>query len=84
VQNGGEHQNAMRKHKRKTVWRLWASALGEKAGKTDAEANIVAAVRTLIFITYFATNLFIVAGVIRHWNDVPTHPIPIKVNPFRP
>jgi hypothetical protein len=73
----------MKRRKRKTAWRLWASALGEKAGKNDAEANIVAAVRTLIFITYFVTNLFIVAGVIRHWNDADySRPTNIEVKPF--
>lgn len=51
------------------MWRLWAKALGEKAAKNDREADNVARIRTLIFITYLITNLFIVAGVIRHWND---------------
>jgi len=26
-------------------------------------------VRTFIFVTYLITNCFIVAGVIRHWDD---------------
>lgn len=51
------------------MWRLWAKALGEKAAKNDREADNVARIRTLIFITYLITNIFIVAGVIRHWND---------------
>jgi len=51
------------------MWRLWAKALGEKASKNDGEADNVARVRTFIFITYLLTNCFIVAGVIRHWND---------------
>ena len=50
-------------------WRLWAKAIGEKAGKDDREADNVARIRTFIFITYLLTNCFIVAGVIRHWND---------------
>ena len=54
--------------KRKTAWRLWALALGEKAGKHEKEADIIAFVRTLILFSYIATNVFIVAGVIRHWN----------------
>ena len=57
--------------KRKTVWRLWAKALGEKAGKDDKESDHVAGVRTFLFATYLITNCFIVAGVIRHWNDQP-------------
>jgi hypothetical protein len=51
----------------KRLWRLWAKALGEKSGATDQEADLVALVRTLILLTYITTNLFIVAGVIRHW-----------------
>jgi hypothetical protein len=52
-----------------TMWRLWAKALGEKAHKRDQVADQVAIVRTIIFGTYLITNLFICAGVIRHWND---------------
>ena len=55
--------------KRKTVWRWWAKALGEKASKNDRESDHIAGIRTVIFFTYLLTNLFIVAGVIRHWND---------------
>ena len=49
------------------IWRLWAKALGEKTGKDDAEADRVALIRTLIVLCYVVTNMFIVAGVIRHW-----------------
>jgi hypothetical protein len=51
----------------KSVWRIWAKALGEKAGNTDKESDRIALIRTLIVLSYIATNLFIVAGVIRHW-----------------
>lgn len=50
------------------VWRLWAKALGEKAGATKQEADRVAIIRSLIVISYLITNAFIIAGVIRHWN----------------
>jgi hypothetical protein len=53
---------AMRK-----AWRIWAKALGEKAGATRQESDMVALVRTLIVLSYIITNLFIVAGVIHHW-----------------
>lgn len=53
------------------MWRLWAKALGEKAHKKDQVADKVAVIRTIIFLSYLITNLFIVAGVIRHWNDEP-------------
>ena len=49
------------------MWRLWAKALGEKAGATNSEADKVALVRTCIVLVYIITNLFIIAGVIRHW-----------------
>jgi len=55
--------------KKKTAWRWWAKALGEKASKCDKESDKIALIRTFIFATYLITNAFIVAGVIRHWND---------------
>jgi len=54
--------------KRKTLWRWWAKALGEKACKDDQESDKIAVIRTMIFVTYLVTNSFIIAGVIRHWN----------------
>jgi len=51
----------------KHFWRIWAKALGEKAGDTDQESDRIAFIRTLIVLSYITTNLFIVAGVIRHW-----------------
>jgi hypothetical protein len=54
---------------RKTVWKWFAMALGEKASKCDKESDIVARIRAFIFLTYLITNCFIVAGVARHWND---------------
>jgi len=50
------------------MWRLWAKALGEKVGNTDKEADKIACIRTVIIVSYIITNMFIVAGVIRHWN----------------
>lgn len=64
--------------KNKTFWRLWAKSLGEKASKDDREADNIAHIRTFIFITYLITNCFIVAGVIRHWND--DQPIYIQID----
>lgn len=54
------------------MWRWWAKAIGEKASKCDKESDTVAIIRTFIFASYLITNCFIVAGVIRHWNDVPS------------
>ena len=53
------------------MWRLWVKALGEKATKNDREADNVACIRTVLFLTYLVTNCFIIAGVMRHWNDAP-------------
>jgi len=50
-------------------WRLWAKALGEKASANDQEADRIAFIRTAIVLIYIITNLAIVAGVVRHWND---------------
>ena len=49
------------------AWRLWAKAIGEKAGASDREANIIAIIRTILILTAVLTNLVIVAGVLRHW-----------------
>ena len=51
----------------KYFWRLWAKALGEKAGNSDEESDRIACIRTLIVLSYVLTNTFIILGVIRHW-----------------
>ena len=51
----------------KRVWYIWANALGEKATDDESVADCVAVVRTVIVLCYIITNIFIVAGVIRHW-----------------
>ena len=57
------------KEKRKTLWRWWAKALGEKASNDDRESDTIAIIRTCIFVSYLVTNAFIVSGVVRHWNS---------------
>jgi|TARA_R110001592_G_scaffold22809_1_gene90341 hypothetical protein len=49
------------------IWRIWAKSIGEKATSKDREADIVAIIRTVIFLTYLITNFFIISGVMRHW-----------------
>lgn len=51
----------------KSIWRIWAKALGEKASTDNCEADKVAIIRTLIIFFYILTNSFIIANVIRHW-----------------
>jgi hypothetical protein len=63
----------------KSLWGLWAKSLGQKASKCNKESDKVALIRTIIFATYLITNCFIIAGVIRHWNDVDYSNPPSKV-----
>jgi len=63
----GFDSSVFRQGQQMKFWKLWANALGSKAGKSDSEADLVAIIRTLIIISYIVTNLFIIAGVIRHW-----------------
>ena len=51
------------------MWRLWAKALGEKGSNNNIEADKIAVIRSIIVLSYIITNLFIIAGVIRHWYD---------------
>jgi len=57
---------------RKTAFRLIAKALGEKASKCDKEADKIAVIRLIMFLSIFITNCFIVANALRHWNDKTT------------
>ena len=58
--------------KPKNAWRLLAKALGEKASKNNKEADKVALIRLLMFLSIFITNCFIVYGVMR------THHFPVE------
>lgn len=51
------------------MWRLWCKALGQKATECDKESDKVAIIRTIVLAAYMMTNLAIVAGVVKHWND---------------
>ena len=67
------------------IWRIWAKALGAKEGKNDREADIIAGIRTIIFVSYLVTNVAIVANAVRHWNDVDyqTKPTQVSKNTYR-
>ena len=54
------------------MWRVIAKSLGEKAGKNDKEADKIALIRLLMFLSILITNSFIVANALRHWNDKTT------------
>jgi len=52
------------------ILRIWKYSLGSFSDdKTAPYDNYVAAIRTLIFVSYMITNAFIVSGVIRHWDN---------------
>lgn len=53
----------------KKLWKIWANAIGSKTGNTDSEADRVAIIRTVIVAQAFVTNLFIIAGIIKHWSE---------------
>ena len=61
------------------MWQVWKYALGSFSDdKTAPFDNYVAIIRTVIFVSYMVTNTFIISGVIRHWNDVPTERLPLQ------
>ena len=67
----------------KKVWRIWKYALGSFSDeKTEPYDNYVVLVRSIIFVSYLITNCFIISGVIRHWNNVPTKRLPIQYQPI--
>lgn len=63
-------------NKLQRFWHLWCKALGDKASPHDHEADKIAVIRTLIFMSYLITNIAICANAVRHWNDVE---IPYKI-----
>jgi len=52
--------------KKKSVWRIWALALGRKEGRSDKEADKIAIIRTLIMFQLIVTNFFIIAGNVKN------------------
>ena len=55
------------------IWTTWKYTLGSFSDtRTKNYDDWVAIIRTCIFVSYMVTNAFIVSGVVRHWNDVPS------------
>ncbi len=50
---------------RSNLWRIIAKALGEKSGKNNEEADKVAVLRLIMFLSIFITNAFIVYNALR-------------------
>jgi hypothetical protein len=59
------------------MWRLVAKALGEKSGKNNKEADKIALIRLLMFLSIFITNCFIIFNAVRT-HIVPAEPKPVK------
>lgn len=52
------------------LWTIWKYSLGSFSDdKTQDYDNYIALLRTVIFISYLITNCFIIAGVIRHYDN---------------
>ena len=52
------------------LWEIWKYALGSFSDeKTKPYDNYIVLVRSIIFVSYLVTNCFIIAGVVRHWDD---------------
>lgn len=43
--------------------------MGNKITENDAEADAAAVIRSIFWIVNLITCLFIIAGIIKHWND---------------
>ena len=57
------------------MWEIWKYAIGSFSDdKTKPYDNYVACIRTIIFVSYMVTNVFIVSGVLRHWNEDTSNP----------
>ena len=46
------------------IWRIWAKSLGEKVGETDKQADAVAIIRNVWWVTHMVTCGFIIANAI--------------------
>ena len=56
------------------IGRVWKYALGSFADhKTEKYDNWVCGIRTIVLLSYLITNVFIISGVVRHWNNVPDY-----------
>ena len=59
------------------IIKVWKYTLGSfNDEKTERYDNIICILRTGILLTYLLTNVFIVAGVIRHWDT--SRPSPLR------
>ncbi len=61
------------------MWKIWKYALGSFNDSTTKKYDdVICVIRTIIFIQLVITNCFIISGVIRHWNDIPTERLSVQ------
>ncbi len=65
----------MKKSKHKSAFRIIALALGEKSGKNDKEADIIALIRLVIILQAVVTNGFIIANAIYNMSGMGRVPV---------
>jgi hypothetical protein len=51
----------------KSFWYYWSKALGAKEGRSDADADRVAMIRTGWLVFNLIVGVAIVCGILRHW-----------------
>lgn len=67
------------KRKKNLLYYIYC-ALGEKTGKTDTEADKVAFIRLLMFLSILITNCFIIFNAVRtHIFPAPSKPIDCRI-----
>ena len=53
------------------MWKIWKYSLGAFSDENTKEYDyIICVVRTCIFLSILTTNMVIIGGNIRHWNDI--------------
>ena len=52
---------------KKSFWRHWARALGEKIGEDEKKADTVARIRTFFILQAIITNILISINIILLW-----------------
>jgi hypothetical protein len=65
----------LKKPKHKSAFRIIALALGEKSGKNDKEADIIALIRLVIILQAVVTNGFIIANAIYNMSGMGRVPV---------
>lgn len=50
-------------------WYIWCKTMGDKISDDTKESDIAAVIRTFWWLTHITTCAFIIAGVVRHWNN---------------